>query len=175
MKSTYTILAFAALSACSPSFKPEHRQGNTVVLTDDNAHGGDIAKHYHMLQDMWETGTSVRIEADTVSSAATFFLAADGACMANRDTVFRFHGPQHTATAALVASVTVVPPPISFMSKERAAYIRGEMAELYEYAAPGLGDWFLENAAHKAGISYATLTATDLNARFGFPFCDEVQ
>lgn len=175
MKRIIASIAMAAsISACAGQPEQLDTRKDVYVLTNENSHGGDAAAHYHVLEDLWETGSAVRIDADEVSSAATFFLAADEVCMNNPDTVFRFHGPQNTAGAVLASAFTLVPPPVSFMSKERADHVRGLMAELYNGAYPGLGDWFLANAAKKAGFVYANLTAAEMHQRFGVPFCEGV-
>ena len=175
MKRIIASIAMAAsVSACG--FQPEKLdpRKDVYVMTNENSKAGDAKAFYMVLEDIWETGTPVRIDADVVSSAATFFLAADEVCMNNPDTVFRFHGPQHTATAVLSTIVTFAPLPVSFMAKDRADYVRGLMAELYNGAYPGLGDWFLANAAKKAGFVYANLTAAEMHQRFGVPFCEGV-
>lgn len=166
------IVALAALTACVSTPPREATRDATWVLTDRAAMGGDISKHYRHLEKLWAAGTAVRIEADTVTSAGTFYLAAKPVCMANRDTVFRFHGPQNAALAVLASAVTVIPPPVSFQSKAKAGNTRLLMAELYEHAAPGLGDWFTEHAAWKAGVMTTNLTAQQMHERFGFEWCE---
>ena len=161
--------AFAALMATSAAAQEPY------VLTDKDAGGGSVKKHYEHVLELNRTSTPVRIEARTVYSSDTFYLVADNVCMANKKVTFAFHGPQKTAGAVASALLIGVPLPLSFMPEDEADYYRREMRDFYNSRWPGLGDWFYARAAHKAGMKFAYVKGKELRRVFGVPFCEDAQ
>lgn len=155
----------AALIATSAS-------AEVITMTDKDLTGGGVSKHYNRVMAINERGDTVRLDARSISSAGTFYLMANGACIVDPDTSVEFHGPQSGAGIAFFA-ITGVPVSGSWMPKEKADWIRSEMATFYNSGYPGLGDWFLDRAAHKGGMYVTRVKAHELSRAFGVRICEE--
>lgn len=124
------------------------------------AMGGDVKLFANRINKLNRQGRRVQIDIYACASACTYFLLADRVCVGSR-TVFQFHGPQHLAVALLS-----IPGPTNWQAAEI-------MARDYNSRWPGLGDWFLERAAHKTGTQFTNVTGRALHDAFGMELCDD--
>lgn len=176
MKNVITAaLTALTLSACADQAATVSRNATVVepfIPSGGSAGGGSIRNYYNHVKELNRQGRSVEFR-ESVISASTFYLGVNTVCT-EPETVFEFHGPSGPGATVFVVLVGL-PSPDDFLSDEEHARIVGLMAEFYNDAFPGLGDWFLDSgAADKHGLATSRLRGSTLHAAFGVPLCDEV-
>lgn len=128
----------------------------------ERANGGDTREFTQHVKELDASGTPVRVLVSECFSSCTFYLFARNVCIAPM-TRFHFHGPFDSETFRRTGqrglSAKVINETLLVMTRN------------YETRVPGLGNWFAKNAAHLWGTKYATLTGSQIRARFNIPYC----
>lgn len=137
---------------------------NVYEVPFNRTGGGSIPSFANHLIELNKAETLVKIQQGCVS-ACTFYLAAKNVCV-GANTPFHFHGPSSMTSL-------ILPLPVTMMTKAKHKKYTDAMAELYNIRWPGLGDWFLERAAHKAGLWTTEVKGQSLSDAFGVPICED--
>lgn len=146
-------LAIAGTQVSAETFTPRGARAAGGVLTEFEAH----------VIELNERGISVRLDMPTCTSACTFYLVADDVCV-GPDSLFKFHGPSNFF-------VTMLFPFAHGMEENNRAVWIEYMRAIYAHRWPALGDWFVENAADKFGVSTVDVRGQSLHDAFGIPLC----
>lgn len=139
----------------------------TITLTDKDLSGGDISNHYNRVQDFNARGVSVRLDAQAIISAGTFYLMVNDSCVVRPRTMVEYHGPSQNIRSVFTGHAGFE----SFASKRE--WVVGQMRDFYNSKYPGMGDWFYECAAQKRGVLVCKARASELSSAFGVRICEE--
>lgn len=131
--------------------------------------GGNMAAYAKHVYSLNQAGVQVIIPKGGCSSSCTFYLAADKVCV-HPQTILEFHGPMTNGVWAMY--LLGIPVPHHGFSEAEHRDLTRKMAAIYDQRWPGLGDWFLDRAAHKFGLSVTKLTGQSIHNSFGVPLCE---
>lgn len=164
MKRLIQIAAAFVVAACSAEVNQEKvdrrlTPDGVFVVDGQWSGGGIVASYAHKAQYIINNRIPVKITTPTCVSACTYFLLPPTACMANPKTVFKFHAVTHAVPQLALG----IPVP----HKEGIQIV----ADDYNLLRPGLGDWYLANAATTFTPFSKNLTVNDMNKKFGVPTC----
>lgn len=176
MKTVMSLICCVALGACGAGISEnELPVAGTYVVQPSQALGGSIVDYDNarIAADRRDTMIDMS-QLSACVSMCTHFLAAKRHCI-SPDTIFEFHGPQNGTAAAVIAAFTIIPPPVSLMSKETADKWRDWSTKNYSKNYPELGKWYSENAAHLAGTMVKKMTGAQLHRNFGVPYCEGIE
>jgi len=144
---------------------------DTYEVGNNYSEGGRAAKYIAIVEEQNAAGNQIAIRTSICQSACTFFLLADDVCVAPR-TLFKFHGPSATWTAA-ASIILLVPWPTDGLSDEKHAEAVEAWRDAYNARWPGLGDWFVERASHRFGWGTVDVRGRALHDALGIPLCGD--
>lgn len=134
----------------------------TFTVPPEKARGGDARVFTQHVIELERAKTQVRVLLPSCGSACTIYLIANDVCI-SPDTKFNFHGPADTDTVLSTGE--------RGLTQKRIDDVTRVVANNYELRRPGLGRWYLKEAAHLWGHDYVTLTGRDIHYRFHVPYC----